>query len=146
MKATLVVTDSAGNVFEGEIELVTTNTSPKHRAKPTPREPADDEARHDTTVDFSLPLRAFMNRYARGRSGPEAFTMLVARLANGEIDREVRADEIRREWTRMTGILGNSFAAVFGTRAKNQAWVDSPQRGVFVLLPDWTGALQEVNS
>ncbi len=84
-----------------------------------------------------------MNRYARNRTGPEAFTLLLARLAGGNVGTEVRAEDIRREWDRMTGLLGGSFATVYGTRAKDEAWVDSPSRGVYVLLADWINVLPD---
>lgn len=149
MKAKLTVTDSSGAVFEAEVDLVPSALSARRRRRPSAPEQSGvpAPARDAASVDFSLPVRAFMNRYARGRSGPEAFTLLVARFAEGALGREVPVDLVRQEWSRMTGILGTSFATVYGTRAKNQAWVDSPRRGVFVLLPDWMGALgQEVSN
>jgi hypothetical protein len=143
MKAKVTITDETGAVFEGEVDLVQVSgsaaarhadagpSSPR-RGKPTPTRSVDD--------DFSLPARAFMHRHGRGRSGPQAFALLVAWLAKGETVREVALEDVRREWERMTGLLGE-FATVYATRAKNQAWVDNPKRGVFVLLPDWIGAL-----
>jgi len=147
VKARLTVTDENGVVFEGEVELAPVNaTAPQTRGTasrggPATRPEATRTRGAPPTPDFSLPVRAFMNRYARNRTGPQAFTLLVARLAEGEVGREVRVDQIRREWSRISGILGGSFAPVYGTRAKTEAWVDSPKRGAFVLLPDWTGAL-----
>jgi len=138
-----MVTNDDGTMLEGEIELSHSNgrTRSKRSRSASPRSADTNQTPPAViTPDFSLPIRPFMNRYARGRSGPQAFTLLVARLAEGEVGREVRADEVRREWSRMTGILGD-FATMYGTRAKNEALVDSPQRGVFVLLADWTNAL-----
>jgi hypothetical protein len=51
-------------------------------------------------------------------------------------------ETLRPEWDRLTGVLGN-FATTYATRAKNEAWVDSPKRGVFVLLPDWETIVRE---
>ncbi len=146
MKAKVTVTDSNGTVFEGEVDLVpTTGHVPRkgsHTPAPTAAAQTADGPRVPQPSDFSLPVRAFMNRYAKGRTGAKAFTIMVARLAEGEVGRQVRADEIRREWNKMTGILGGPFATMHGTRAKNEAWVDSPERGAFVLLPDWMNALE----
>lgn len=144
MKAKVTVTDSKGMVYEGEVELQVSGEGGRRRGVRASHRisiPVGAELQ-PTDVDFSLPVRAFMNRYAKGRSGPEVFALLVARLAGGEVGREVRVNEISSEWGRMTGILG-TFATVYGTRAKNGAWVDSPGRGVFTLLPDWRGALRQ---
>lgn len=143
MKAKITITDSHGTVYEGEVELVVSTENPRRGSA---RSPVSASTRVDAgspgvDVDFSLPVRAFMNRYAKGCTGPEVFALLVARLAGGEVGQEVRVNEISSEWNRMSGILG-TFATVYGTRAKNEAWVDSPGRGVFALLPDWKGALR----
>jgi hypothetical protein len=146
MKAKVTVTDPNGTVFEGEVDLIPkTEQARRKDARAPGSEPAArayDEPRVPPATAYSLPIRAFMNRYAKGRTGAKAFTIMVARLAGGELGRQVRADEIRREWNKMTGILGGSFATMHGTRAKDRAWVDSPERGVFVLLPDWMDALE----
>jgi hypothetical protein len=143
MKAKVTITDPAGTVFEGEVDLVRVPGSSEgrqphrsrgsdQRAKAAPARIARD--------DLSLPARAFMHRHARGRSGHEAFALLVAWLAKGEAEKEVRLEDVRREWDRMKGLLGG-FAPIYATRAKDKAWVDSPGRGAFVLLPDWEAIL-----
>jgi hypothetical protein len=92
-------------------------------------------------VDFTLPVRAFMSRYAKGGTGHRSLALLVARLAEGQVSKEVHAGELKAEWNRLTGLLGGPYAGMYGTRAKNNAWVDSPRDGIFVLLPDWTQAI-----
>ncbi len=143
MRAKVTITDATGAIFEGEVDLVQVSgtgearqgdrgAASARRGKPALARSIDD--------DLSLPSRAFMHRHGKGRSGPEAFALLVAWLAKGQTAREVAVEDVRREWERMTGLLGE-FATVYATRAKNKAWVDNPNRGVFVLLPDWMSAL-----
>src|SRR6266581_7150859 len=117
MRVRVTVTNDDGTTLEGEIELSPSNgraRSTRSRSASPRRADTNQTPPSAVTPDFSLPIRAFMNRYARGRSGPQAFTLLVARLAAGEVGREVRAEDARREWSRMTGIVGE-FATMYGT-------------------------------
>ncbi len=144
MKAKVTITDADGNTYEGEADLVAVSASggTKRRGDDAkPRKTVEPDHALPSAKDLNLPIRAFMNRYAKGHSGHQAFTLLVARLAGGEVGKEIRVDQVKAEWNKMTGLLGGDFAPVYGTRAKNNAWVDSPSRGVFVLLPDWTQVL-----
>ncbi len=146
MRVNLRVTDSDGTIYEGEADLAVAAASGEAKPRGTTAKPRATVRSGDagpSGKDFSLPVRAFMNRHAKGRSGHQAFTLLVARLAGGEVGAEVRVEDVKTEWSRMTGLLGGGYAPVYGTRAKNNAWVDSPRRGVFALLPDWTQVVRE---
>ena len=39
----------------------------------------------------------------------------------------------------MKPLLGGKLNLAYPTRAKENGWVDSPTRGVYVLLPGWKG-------
>ncbi len=141
MRVKLAVTDDGGNVFEGEVDLSPAGAPQSAARRRSPASPKPESRLPATAVDLRLPVRAFMSRYARGRTGPQAFALLLARLAEGEIGHEVSVESIRSEWNRTRGIVGSEYATMYATRAKDNAWVDSPRRGVFVLLPDWPAAL-----
>jgi len=147
MKARVTVTDDDGNVYEGDVELLRVSSSGDTETRVSAggkRRTRDTTVTLDAapaTTDFTLPVRAFMSRYAKGRPGHQVFAVLLARLAGGEVNREVPVDQLKAEWNNMRGLLGGVYAPIYGTRAKNNAWADSPARGVFVLLPDWTQAL-----
>jgi len=39
----------------------------------------------------------------------------------------------------MKPLLGGKFNLAYPNRAKENEWVDSPKRGIYVLLPGWKG-------
>lgn len=150
MRASIIVTDNSGNKWEMELPLrkiadEDKGASPNalKRAQKQSGKSRDVASSGPTTapqsnseMDFTLPLRPFMNQYARGSSGSRKFALLVAHCAKGEVSVEVPFLELQKQWAKMKGILG-AFNAAFTTRAKNNGWVDSPSRGVYVLLPGW---------
>lgn len=141
MRARVIVTDDTGAVFEGEVELVPSTEGGVEESAAAKRRVAKAPRVVSARSDFSKPARAFMHLHGRNRSGHEAFALLMAWMTKGETGKEVRVEDLRREWDRMRGVLGG-FATIYATRAKDNAWVDSPERGVFVLLPDWEELLK----
>jgi hypothetical protein len=135
MKATILITDDDGTRFRGEIEL--------NRIDP----PGSDQSiqlasvtENDGVINFVLPVRAFVKKYAASASsGAAKFTLLLARLTNGRETSEIPASEIESEWSRLTTHLG-SFNRAHATRAKDRAWVDSNKTGVYRLGPLWREA------
>jgi hypothetical protein len=147
MKASIVITDDAGNTWEYDLTLV--NSARRARAVARPRETAKPSAgenkvsrpRRGADIDFSLPVRPFIKRYASGASGPRKFAILVARLAAGDTGIEIPFKDIEKQWNRMTQLMGGRFNPSHASRAKDAGWVDSPKHGVYKLLGDWGGAL-----
>ena len=45
-------------------------------------------------IDFSTPLRAFIKKYSGGMSGAKKFTLVLAHLAKGNLDKEIKLTEI----------------------------------------------------
>ena len=133
MRATLSVIDGNGKRYYGDVELV-----PSTIASP-PEIPTTTEA-ISGTIEFSLPIRAFVKKYAAGNSGGAAkFTVLLAFLVRGADELEIPAETIRTEWSRLTAHLG-AFNRAHATRAKDRAWVDSPGQGTYRLGPLWREA------
>lgn len=90
--------------------------------------------------NFTLPLRPFANKYARGKSGPEKFALVLAHMTKAKLRVPVNLTTIRKEWGKMTELL-EDFNFAYTTRAKNNGWVDSPKKNAYTLLPGWTEIL-----
>ena len=118
-----MVTDGDGNTFEGEASLVSApGTRPARRttgAKPQKKPSAR------ASLDFSLPVRAFVRRHAKGLGGPQKFTVLLARLSGGKTGVAITLKEMEKAWNRMTEPMGGRFNPAYTTRAKDNGWVDN---------------------
>jgi hypothetical protein len=93
-------------------------------------------------IDFSINERAFAKRYAVGKSGSRKFTLLVAYLANGELDKEIELSDIRTLWNKMSAknLLGK-FNMFFASDAKNNGWVNSKKYGSYCVTKEWKKVL-----
>ena len=89
-------------------------------------------------IDFSINERAFVNRYIAGKSGPQKFTLLLAYLAKGKIDKPITIARLKNAWSKMSGkrLLGQ-YNDFYPTEAKNKGWVDTPKRGYYTLSNEW---------
>ena len=99
-------------------------------------------------VDFTLPQRAFMTKYATGtgknkKSGAQKFVLVMAYLVKGQIGQNVSFDDITKCWNTMSGKnkLGK-FNNFYSSDAKDNGWVDSPRHGVYHLRKDWQKVLK----
>jgi len=142
MRVQITVTDDDGKTFKGEADLSPAGTQRgrARRARPT-HAPPTPSAAADGNVDFKLPLRAFLKKHATG-GGPQKFAVLLAHLTGGKTGVEVTRETIEAAWTRNKGVLGVDYHTMYGTRSTGEGWSNSPKRGTFVLLDDWTGALK----
>ncbi|HEY6156248.1 MAG TPA: hypothetical protein VIV88_02290 [Gemmatimonadales bacterium] len=142
MRVQITVTDDGGKAFKGEVDLAPAGTrrGGARRAKPTPA-PATPSAAADGKVDFKLPLRAFLKKHATG-GGPQKFAVLLAHMTGGKTGVEVTREALEAAWTKNKRVLGVDYHTMYGTRSTGEGWSDSPKRGTFVLLADWTGALK----
>jgi hypothetical protein len=140
MRVSIVVQDDAGNVFRGEMVLSPEGdvSSP---AGPTATLP--DKPTPSRSLDFELPVRAFIKRYAGSKTGAQRFAILIGRLAKGDLNAEVSAIDLEHQWNSMTALMGGEYNRAYPTRAKERGWVDSPKRGIFKLLPGWLEAIGE---
>ncbi len=104
MKVQVVVTDDEGNVFKGDTVLVAVPGSrTKRESGGKVQEPTRREA-----LDFSLPVRAFVKRYAKGLRGPQKFTLLLARLTGGKADTALSGQDVARAWN--LGIFASNIS------------------------------------
>ncbi len=147
MKAVIVFTDDDGNTWEHELPLVAhrrvgqgpQGTRGVRAKRAEARKPP--RSRQTAELDFSLPIRPFIKRYAKRVSGPRRFAILVAHLAKGDVKAEIAFKDIEKQWNKMTQLMGGRFNPAHASRAKDNGWVDSPRHGVYKLLGGWGGAL-----
>ena len=102
------------------------------------------EGNTDTPIEinFSLNERAFVKRYAAGKSGPEKFTIMVAYLAKGKVGENVKLSDIKEHWNKMkTKSLLGKFNMFYSNEAKIHGWVDTESRGIYKLTNEWRDAL-----
>jgi hypothetical protein len=132
MRARLSITDDSGKTFSGEIELLPEKTGPKP-VKESPKRALG------TALDFDLPDRAFVRRYAKDLSGPQKFVLVIAFLAHGSVGKEVPLKDIQRLWNRMTAsnLLGYRFNRFYSTTAREEGWVTIRGKGVYTLRNSW---------
>jgi hypothetical protein len=137
MKATILLVDDLGNQYRGVAEL-----SPSGDAHHVSKQATVTLAVTAADLDFSLPVRAFLKKYAASSSsGAARFTILLARLTRGSGDVEIAHSDLETEWSKATAHLG-SFNRAHPTRAKDRAWVDSTKHGSFRLGPHWREAFR----
>ena len=91
-------------------------------------------------IDFSLNERAFVKRYASNKSGSKRFTILLAYLTGGKVDKNVEMAEIRTRWNKMKSLLGK-FNMSYTDRAKINGWVGSKRYGFCNLTKEWKKVL-----
>ena len=89
-------------------------------------------------IDFSINERAFVNRYATDKSGPKKFTLMLAYLAKGEVEKNIQLSEIKKHWGKMTSksLLGK-FNMFYPNDAKTRGWIDSKEYGCYNLTNEW---------
>lgn len=136
MRATITITTEDGAVYTGDAELLPSSTPPTKsgRRRATTPQPA--------RLDFALPVRPFVKKYANGMSGPKRLALLVARFTEGDVSTDVQRTHIRKTWSTMTSLLGGRFNPAYDTRARENGWITSPKPGLYRLLPGWSEIFQ----
>jgi hypothetical protein len=96
---------------------------------------------HDVrSIDYDMPVRPFIKRYAKGMSGPEKFVLLSSRLTKGDPNKDISLEELQRRWNSMTSkaLLNQDFNYFFPAQAKDNDWVETKKKGSYNLRPSWT--------
>ena len=136
MKITFSLIDNNGNTYHGSAALLPVRNGAYRHKTATKL----TEAQAETSFDQNP--RAFMKKYSPGLAGAKKFTLLLARLSEGNSSNVVPLTEIVGTWNKMRAILGD-FNRAYPTRAKEYGWVDTPKAGCYVLSSTWKGALQK---
>lgn len=136
MRGELILTLDDGSVHHGVVEFHQAKHSGRRSqaAQAAPAEPSVD-------LDFTLPVRPFMNECADGLSGSKKFALLVAHFAKGEVDVAVDRTEVVDAWNKMTGLLGGKFNGAHESRAKDSGYIYVPAVGKLALLKKWRQAV-----
>jgi len=140
MNGTISITLENGMILKGTVNLVE-GSSLHLPASLDSTEAAVPILKDNAELDFSLPVRPFMNEYADGLSGSKKFTLLVAHFAKGEVDALVDRAEVVDAWNKMIGLLGGKFNGAHESRAKDSGWVYVPASGQLALLKKWRQVL-----
>ena len=96
-------------------------------------------------LDFSLNQRAFIKKYSSGFNGQGFFILILAYLAGGKESVPIDLLQIKTIWKSCSGIIGQPYASVFSTRAKENGWADAAKntRGSYVLGKQWKDILKK---
>jgi hypothetical protein len=96
-------------------------------------------------VDFSSDIRAFVKRYAKGMSGPQKFTLVVAHLTKGDSSKRILLEELEQRWNKMTakGLLGVKFNPAYSARARENDWVATEKSGSYYVRPSWRAIFRD---
>jgi len=133
MRAKIVVSDDAGNVFEGEVVLQPSGIGSINSVVA----PVEGAAAPASLLNFDLPERAFVKIHGSGLGGAQKFTLVLAHLSKGRVGVAVGVKDIAKHWNQMKSLLGGEFNAAYPVRAKERGWVDSPSKGQYVLCSGW---------
>jgi hypothetical protein len=137
LRATIKVTDAAGNVFEGEATLTLVGSAKRAKRSHRTREAPQSSGK----LDFTKNERAFLKTHAQNLSGPKKFVLILAYLTKGNIGTEVPLNIIEARWNKATTHLGGVFNRFYSNSAKDNGWVDSPKKGIYALSSTWKDAL-----
>jgi len=99
-------------------------------------------ATSSASVSFEMNILAFMNKHARGLSGPQKFTLLIAYLVKGDLAGQASYQVIKAEWNKMKTVLGGECNSAHGNRAKARGWVEPEKQGIWKLTVLWKEALE----
>jgi hypothetical protein len=124
----------ARDILDGVLKHFSADVRPTKKA---PQRPRQQKASAD--VDFSTPLRAFIKKYSGGMNGARKFTLVLAYLAKGSLEKEILLTDIERHWNRMTSktLLGMKFNRFYTAQAKENDWADVAKQGTYHLRPNW---------
>lgn len=120
--------------------LNSTGSSPRKKSMPkTQNTPGVGHG----TLDFTIPVRAFVKKYSGGMNGAKKFTLLLAYLSGGNPSRTVNLADIETQWNRMTakGLLGMKFNRLYSSEARDNDWAATEKSGVYRLRPSWKAIL-----
>jgi hypothetical protein len=103
------------------------------------------ESQLSDNMDFSMPIRAFIKKYSKRLSGPKKFTLLVAYLSQGDLEKEVKLTDVVENWDKMRSknLLGMQFNRFYAITAKDNDWVKTKKHGIYSLRPSWKGIFEK---
>jgi hypothetical protein len=130
-------------LLDESIVFAAAGKTKRRTASRQPAPVAREQGRRD--IDLSMPIRAFVKRFAGGLSGPKKFTLLLAHLAKGDVSKNVSLELIEKNWNKMTAknLLGMKFNRFYSNTAKDHDWVNTDKPGLYHLRPSWKAIFDE---
>lgn len=116
------------------------SVSSSEKLKPAPKNNRDTGTRSTINIDkidFSIPIRPFVKKYAKNMSGPKKFVLILAHLSSGNLDKKINLEEVEKIWNSMKSLLGMKFNRFYTQTAKDNDWVTSEKKGIYLLRPSW---------
>lgn len=93
-------------------------------------------------LDYGQNSRVFFrNNVKTTMNGQKKFTLLVAYLANGKENQAVLKKDIEKLWKDVKIFVGGDCKNIYGTRAKDDEYLDSFKIGVYTLGKKWKNIL-----
>ncbi|OGF28195.1 hypothetical protein A2303_00345 [Candidatus Falkowbacteria bacterium RIFOXYB2_FULL_47_14] len=79
----------------------------------------------------------FKQNVVKKMNGQKKFTLVVAYLAEGKINKQVKLTEVEKTWKKAKKFILTEFHSEYGTRAKDEEYLLSPKQGVYTLADSW---------
>ncbi len=100
-------------------------------------------AENKLDLNFNLNQRAFVSRFAAGKSGPKKFVLMVAYLAKGKQTDSIKLVKIKEVWEKMKAksLLGK-FNDFYPNSATTKGWVNSRDHGSYNLTEEWKDVIK----
>ncbi len=93
-------------------------------------------------INFSQGERPFFkNNINKKMNGQKKFTFVVAYLAKGKLNKKIKLVEVENTWKKAKKFITTGFHSEYGTRAKDDEYLDSPKQGVYILTSKWKNIL-----
>jgi len=75
-------------------------------------------------------------------NGQKKFTLAVAYLAKGKKDVVVSSENVKKLWNKNKGLFGGGYLTMYGTRAKDNEYLDSNKPKNYTLTKKWENIFQ----
>ncbi len=118
-------------------ECLTVDGMPKGVKEGRPLREQETQSKPAGKIDYSKNLKAFVKTYSKNMSGPQKFVLILAYITKGEINKDVKVDLVKKNWSKMMSILKGEFNAAYSTRALENDWVEPNGQGVYRLKSSW---------
>jgi hypothetical protein len=120
-------------ILDGVLKHLSSDARPPRKSIPRVAE------RGPAELDFSVPLRAFIRKHSDGMSGAKKFTLVLAYLTKGDLEKEILLTDIEKHWNRMTSktLLAMKFNRFYSAHARENDWTDIAKQGAYHLRPSW---------
>ncbi len=130
--------EEARDALDAALKFLKKSGGTRQKAKTAARS-LKPSHRSTPTLDFSMPLRAFVKKHCDGLNGAKKFTLLLAYLTRGDASKTVPLSDIEAQWNKMTakGLLGMKFNRLYTSRARENDWVSTEKAGSYRLRPSW---------